>query len=183
MENLQKPISLQEINFPVFRLGEKRPSTVDNITFYMAEYSDKDTANYRSNYRVVDDKSIDKPTLGLRRLQLKGKVSLFPIGAAIYFLADLIKLAKSTTWFVDSMGQVFQHKKSTRAKLTTKRIKQVLPAAHLGCVLEIEGLGQRFKSMRKPEVYEQYAGMLEISGGFLFYGFYSDPIKPTWRLV
>jgi len=149
----------------------------------MAEYSDKDTAKYRSNYRIVDDKTIDKPTLGLRRLALKGQVSLFPIGSAIYFLEDLIKLAKSTTWFVDNTGQVFQHKKSTRAKLATKRIKQVLPAAHLGCVLEVEGLSQRFKSMRTPESHEQYAGLLEISGGFILYGFYDRPIKPTWRLV
>jgi len=178
-----KPTPLQEINFPVFRLGEKKPTIENRVTFYMAEYSDKDSAKYSSNYRIVDDKSIDKPTIGLRRLALAKKVSLFPIGSAIYFLADLIKLAKATTWFVDNTGQVFQHKKSRRAKLTTKKIKQVLPATTLGCVIEVEGLSQRFKSMQTPQAYEKYAGLLEIAGGYIFYGFYEMQIKDTWRLV
>lgn len=149
----------------------------------MAEYSDKDTAELSSNYRIVDDKSIDKPTLGLRRLVI-GKEKLFPIGTALYFINDIIKLAKSTTWFIDNSGRVFQHKKSTRAKLTTKKIKNVLPAQALGCVLEIEGLSSRFKSMRIPEPYEHYAGILEIGvNQYILYGFYERPIKPTWRLV
>lgn len=178
-----KPILLQEINFPVFRLGEKRPTTEAGVTFYMAEYSDMDSAKYSSNYRIVDDKNINKPTIGLRRLALAQKVSLFPIGSAIYFLADLIKLAKSTTWFVDSIGQVFQHKKSKRAKLTTKKIKQVLPATTLGCVIEVDGLSQRFKSMQPPKEFEKYAGLLEVSGGHILYGFYETQIKDSWRLV
>ena len=167
----------------MFRLGEKKPHTVDDVTFYMAEYSDKDTAVLSSNYRIVDDKSIDKSTLGLRRLSLVDK-KLFPIGSAIYFISDIIKLAKSTTWFIDNTGRVFQHKKSTRAKLTTKKIKQVLPAQSLGCVLELEGLSSRFKCMKAPESYEQYAGVLEIGvNQYLLYGFYEHPIKDTWRLV
>lgn len=167
----------------MFRLGEKRPDTVDGVTFYKAEYSDKDTAEYSANIRIVDDKNIDKPTLGLRRLALKGRLSLFPIGTAIYFLSDLIKLAKSTTWFIDTAGQTFQHKKSTRAKLTTKKIKQVLPAEALGCVVEVEGLSSRFKVMQGPSPYQQYAGLLEVVGGHILYGFYEQPIKDTWRLV
>lgn len=178
-----KPTLLQEINFPVFRLGEKRPTINNGIVFYMAEYSDKDTAVYSSNYRIVDDRNINKPTLGLRRLALAKKVSLFPIGSAVYFLADLIKLAKATTWFVDSTGQVFQHKKSRRAKLTTKKIIQILPAATLGCVLEVQGLSQRFKSMQTPLAHQKYAGLLDLGGGYIFYGFYEQPIKDTWRLV
>lgn len=149
----------------------------------MAEYSDKDSAQLSSNYRIIDDKSVDKPTLGLRRLALLGK-KLFPIGSAIYFLSDIIKLAKSTTWFIDNTGHIFQHKKSTRAKLTTKRIKQVLPAQSLGCVIEIDGLAQRFKSMQAPKEYETYAGILQIGiNQYILYGFYEAPIPPTWRLV
>lgn len=183
MENSSRPILLQEINFPVFRLGEKKPTSEAGVVFYMSEYSDKDSAKYSSNYRIVDDTNIDRPTIGLRRLALANKVSLFPIGSAVYFLADLIKLAKSTTWFVDNTGQVFQHKKSRRAKLTTKRIKQVLPATTIGCVIEVEGLSQRFKSMQIPKTYQRYAGLLEVAGGHIFYGFYETQIKDTWRLV
>ena len=148
----------------------------------MAEYSDKDSAQLSSNYRIVDDKSVDKPTLGLRRLALSGK-KLFPIGSAIYFLSDIIKLAKSTTWFIDSHGKVFQHKKVKRAKLKTHKITQVLPATGIGCVLEVDGLVFRFKSMRAPESWEQYAGILYVDGGHMLYGYYEYPIKDTWRLV
>lgn len=183
MENSWKPIKLSTINWPVFRLGENRPEQENSKIFYRAEYSDKDSNEYFENIRLIDDTSIDKPTLGLRRLALRNQHTLFRIGTAIYSLVDLLKLAKHTTWFIDSYGQVFQHKKSTRAKLVTRRIKQVLPAAGLGCVLEIEGLSQRFKALTRPESHQKWAGLLLISGGYLFYGYYDTPIDPTWRLV
>ena len=176
-------MKLQEIVFPVFRLGEKQPEEDGGIVYYKSEYSDKDTAEHTTNYRFVDDKSIAKPTLGLRRLALQGKATLFPISSAVYFLVDIIKLAKSTTWFIDSHGQVFQHKKSTRAKLTTKKITKVLPADGIGCVLELEGVAHRFKAMIQPESYHQYAGVLYMDNSYLFYGYYEYPQKDTWRLV
>lgn len=151
--------------------------------FYYTEYSDKDTNEYTQSYRIVDDRSIQKATLGLRRLAIKNTTPLFPVGSAIYFLADLVKLAKKTTWFIDSHGQVFQHKKSTRAKLVTNKIKQVLPAQGLGCVLEIEGLSSRFKSIRRPTELEQYAVLLQISAGYILYGLSEQPLKTSWRLV
>ena len=183
MENSNKPIGLREIVFPVFRLGEKCPEIQDNLVYYKSEYADKDTAKSTTNYRLVDDTSIDKPTLGLRRLILLQKYVLFPIGTSIYFLVDIIKLAKSTTWFIDSQGTVFQHKKTKRAKLTIKKIKQVLPAGGIGCVLEIDGIAQRFKTMKQPESYEQYVGVLHIDNSYLLYGYFDTPHKDTWRLV
>lgn len=180
---MSRPIRLETICWPVFRLGERRPEQRDQLVFYYTEYSDKDTNEYTQSYRIVDDRSIQKPTLGLRRLAIKSEASLFPIGSAIYFLADLVKLAKKTTWFIDSHGQVFQHKKLTRAKLTTKKIKQVLPAQGLGCVLEIDGLVTRFKSIRRPSELEQYAVLLKISAGYILYGLSEQPLKTSWRLV
>ena len=179
-----KPIGLASLVWPVFRLGEKEPYTKNGLTFYASEYIDQDDPKLLVRYRVVDDRKIDKSTLGLRRLVLKQQeVKLYPIGSAIYFLQDVIKLAKSTTWFIDSVGQVFQHKKLVRAKLVTHRIRQVLPAAGIGCVLEVEGLSERFKSLQIPKVYELYAGILEYNSCNLLYGYYSEPIKSTWRLV
>ena len=176
-------MKLAEIVFPVFRLGEKEPIKQDNLLYYRAEYSDKDTAKHTTNYRLIDDRNIDKPTLGLRRLILLQKYNMFPIGTAIYFLIDIIKLAKSTTWFIDSHGTVFQHKKTKRAKLTTKKINKVLPADGIGCVLEIEGIASRFKTMKQPETYEQYAGVLHMDNSYLLYGYFEFPQKDTWRLV
>ena len=132
----------------------------------------------------MDDRSYPQKTLGLRRLALKLEgTNLFPIRTAIYFLADLIKLGKSTTWFIDSSGKVFQYEKNTRAKLTTKRIKNVLPAEGLGCVFELEGIPSRFKTMRRPSEDEQYAQVLRLGMGFIFYGF-CETVKPdSWRMV
>ena len=184
MEVLKKPIGLAALNWPVFRLGEVEPYIYNKVIFYASEYIDQDNPKTFKRYRIVDDGNIDKPTLGLRRLVLKQQdAKLFPIGAAIYFLQDIIKLAKSTTWFIDSRGQVFQHKKLVRAKLATHRICQILPATGIGCVLEVEGLAERFKSLQVPKDYELYAGILHYNRCNLLYGYYSEPIQTTWRLV
>lgn len=174
---------MKDIVWPVYRLSERKPRIENGVVFYTAEYFDKDTAENSANIRVVDDRGIDKPTLGLRRLRIPKGVSVFPIKTAIYFLVDLIKLAKSTTWFIDSAGKVFQYQKSTRAKLTFHKIRQILPAEGLGCIVEVEGLVFRFKSMKHPEAWEQYAGLIYISGGYMLYGFYEHKPKDTWRMV
>lgn len=179
-------MNLTEIVWPVFRLGEHKPIVEDKVTFYSKEYIDKDSLNTHIGFRLIDDKNIDQPTLGLRRLQLKynlGEARLFSIRKAIYFLADLIKLAKPTTWFIDNHGKLFQYKKITRAKLICKKIIRVLPATNLGCILEIEGIQQRFKSLRHPQNGERYAGILQWGLGYILYGLYLDPFKDTHRLI
>jgi len=178
-------MNLAEIVWPVFRLGEHKPRQENNLVFYSKEYLDVKTGELRVGLRIVDDKTIKKPTLGLRRLELRMEpgARIFTIKTAIYFLADLIKLAKATTWFIDSSGYVFQYKKITRAKLICKRITKVLPARQLGCIIQVEGLDTRFKSIRHPVNGEQYAGLLQWGLGYLLYGLYLDPFKTTHRLI
>lgn len=178
-------MNLAEIVWPVFRLGEHRPLTENGIVFYSKEYVDTETGTARIGLRVVDDKTIDKPTLGLRRLELRKAKdkNMFVIKRAIYFLADLIKLAKQTTWFIDNHGHLFQYKKITRAKLICRRITKVLPARELGCIIQVEGLDTRFKLLRHPNNGEQYAGILQWGLGYILYGLYLDPFKTTHRLI
>lgn len=179
-----KHTKLSEIRWPVFKLGERQPQQESGLVYYYTHYVDELNCE-SATIRVVDDTSVPGATLGLRRLQLKTgpKVTLFPIRTAIYFLADLVKLAKSTSWFVDNSGRVFHYEKSVRAKLTTKRIKQVLPASGLGCVFELQGVPSRFKAMRRPQEHELYARVLQLGMGFIFYGF-CDAHKPdSWRMV
>lgn len=176
-------IQLQDLVWPVFRLGEKQPQVQDLVVFYSTEYTDLDTDSAAHTLRIVDDRSIPKPSLGQRRLQLKNSAKLFPIGTAVYFLADLIKLAKPTTWFIDSQGRVFQHKKSTRAKLASYKIKKVLPVQGVGCVLELDGISTRFKSIHRPQAEETYAAVISWNKVQLLYGYLTHPIKTTWRLV
>lgn len=184
MENLTKPINLAQICFPVFKLGEKQPTTENGRVFYQSDYVLLDDASTKTNIRVIDDKNIDKSTLGLRRLRLKvDGEQLYPIGKAIYFLVDLVKLAKATSWFIDNTGLIFQHSKRTRVKLKCCKIKQVLPLNGLGAVIEVEGIPQRFKTIFKPKPEEIYAGVLILNAGYILYGFYTELQKDTWRKI
>lgn len=180
MADSKKLTQLETINWPVYKLGENKPQVKEGLVFYSSEILD-DQDNLTTVYKLVDDKNINKTTIGLRRLQLPTD-KLFKISTAIYMLQDLIKLAKSTSWFIDTAGTVFQYKKSTRAKLKTHTIKQVLPVNGIGCVLEINGLSERFKSISIPN-NQPYAVMLYYSGKVLLYGLSSTKIDNSWRLV
>lgn len=176
----KKLTQLETINWPVYKLGENEPQIKEGVIFYLSEILDNED-NLISVYKLVDDKNIDKSTIGLRRLQLP-QDKLFKISTAIYMLQDLIKLAKPTSWFIDTAGKVFQYKKSTRAKLKTHTIKQVLPVNGIGCVLEIEGLSERFKSLSIPN-NQPYAVMLYYNGKVLLYGLSATKVDSSWRLV
>lgn len=178
-----KHTKLSEIHWPVFRLGETEPTQRDGLVFYYTHYVDELNSE-TATIRVVDDRNLPQANLGLRRLALKvAGEPLFPIRTAIYFLADLVKLAKSTTWFVDSTGRVFHYEKTVRAKLTTKRIKQVLPAQGLGCVFELVGLSSRFKAIQRPSETQQYARVLQLGMAHIFYGFCETHKPDSWRMV
>lgn len=177
-------MNLEKVVWPVFRLSEKEPLVDNGIVYYATEYSDLDTFEHIGTLRIVDDRNIDKPTLSRRRLQLATQeVKLFPIYRAIYFLGDLLKLAKSTTWFIDSAGTLFQYQKSKRAKLIVRKITKVLPTEGLGSVIELEGIPQRFKTTFKPDADARYAAVLQSGLTYIFYGIYKDEPKESWRLI
>jgi len=184
LDTSQKLTQLREIVWPVYKLGDKQPIVDGGLVYYYTEYV-SETNSASLTLRIVDDKTMPQTTLGRRRLQLSldPQVSLFPIRTAIYLLADLIKLAKASAWFIDDNGRVFQYKKQTRAKLTTHKIKQVLPASGLGCVLELEGISHRFKSLHHPSDYQQYAVLLTLDKAHIFYGLSETLLPPSWRLI
>jgi hypothetical protein len=184
LDTLTKFTALQTITWPVFKLSEKEPNRKNGLVYFYTEYLDE-TNDTSLTIKIVDDTSLPQKTLGLRRLVLQKdpKIKLHKISTAIYFLTDLIKLAKGTTWFIDNNGIVFQWKKYTRAKLITKKIKQVLPADGIGCVLEVEGLPQRFKSLQRPLDFHQYAVFLVINRMYFLYGLSEVTRKDSWRLV
>ena len=184
MDIFSKHIELTKIVWPVFKLGEKQPVLKDELLFYFTEYVDESNVS-SGNLRIVDNRNLPQKTLGLRRLAMKldPDTKLFPIRTAIYALVDLIKLAKSTTWFIDSSGRTFQYEKNIRAKLTTKKIKNVLPATGLGCVIELEGLPHRFKAMIRPKDHQIYARVLKLGMAYILYGFCDEHKADSWRMV
>jgi hypothetical protein len=178
-------VNISNISWPVFRLSEHKPHTEDGVIFYSKEYVDLETGEHSVGMRVVDDKSVQGETLGRRRLLLQQDetLKLFPIRTALYYLHDLIKVAKATTWFIDSRGNTFQYRKTARAKLTFHRIKKTLPVDGLGCVIELEGIPQRFKCLFYPQPEQLYAGVLHWGLGYILYGFYHEQLKPSFRRV
>lgn len=175
-------MNLLEINWPVFRLGEHKPIQDGELIYYSKEYVDKQSLETKVGLRLIDDKSVQGSTLGIRRLNITG-VKLFPIRQAIYFLGDLIKIAKQTTWFIDNSGKIFQYRKTSRAKLTAHKIKKVLPLEGMGAIIEVVGLPQRFKCMYSPKPEQYYAGILQWGLSYVLYGFYTDAFKQTYRAV
>lgn len=182
-------MNLSEIAWPVYRLGEHKPTCEGGLVYYSKEYVDKESGETKIGLRIVDDARLCYPeigqglTLGKRRLMLKSTNRLFTIKSAVYFIADLIKLAKQTTWFIDNNGRVFQYKKTTRAKLTCHKITKVLPLEGMGAIVELQGLHQRFKCMYSPKPEQTYAGVLRWGLGYVLYGFYVEPFKSTHRAV
>lgn len=179
-------MKLSEISFPVFRLTNRKPEFTDGIWYYVSESFNSDTAEYSVSVRVVDDNTLPYDSLSRRRLALKGQesVKLYPLRKAVYFLADLVKLAKSGYWWVDSLGKVFEYKKSTRAKLRFYKIENIFPLNGMGAVIAVEGHSARFKVLYRPNPSVRYAGVIEGKIGEVFlYGLYDDKQPDSWRMI
>lgn len=170
---------MNQISFPVYRLGNDKPITIDNVVLYYRQYEDN-----TATYRIIDDKNIDKPTLALRRLELaKNKIKLKKLGRAMFFLADFIKIATRTTWFIDSSGAIFQYKKDTNTKLVFKKIKRIIAVPTGGALIEVEGVASRFKTLYFPSVENKYAGLLKYGMGYILYGTYPEELNTTRRMI
>lgn len=176
-------MNLQEISYPVFRLRNERPVTHNGIDFY-AYTNYPEEGEPVTVIRIVDDKNIDNPKLSMRRLVIKAQgAKLFRMTRAIFFLSDLIKISQGKMWFIDSSGKIFQYKKTTRAKLKFHKIKKVIAIPTGGAIIEVEGIGQRFKSLHYPDPNLLYAGILYNKMSTILYGFYDMKYDDTWRMV
>lgn len=170
-------MKLSEIVWPVYSLGKVTPCKEEGVTFVPKIKRGKDVAE------IIDDINIPKKTLGLRRMELlKQGVTLFKIKYTIYFVGDLLKLAKPNHWFIDSSGKVFKYVKQFKAKLTCRKITNVV--RHVGsCSIEVLGLSNRFSSLYPPEPDQLYAGILSFQGMKFLYGYYKESFTQTYRKV
>ena len=177
-------LSLQQINFPVFRLSTREPEQQDLLLYYRTESYNLDNASFKQNIRIIDDKSIDAPTLGKRRSIIKASGSLvYSINVAVYFLSDLIKLSTPNTWWIDNAGNHFKYQKFTRAKLKFYKIKNCYVLPGMGAVIELQGLPMRFKLLYKPDEDKTWAGVLHWDKNTVLYGVYDTFQRESWRLV
>lgn len=187
MENLTNVTRLQEIAYPVFRLGERKPHVQDGLVFYYYENEVEDEEGNTvtvPEYRLLDDKNLSADKLSLRRLIMKSRgAKLYRMTHAVFFLGDLVKLAKPSTWFMDSNGKLFVYEKKERALLKFYPIAKNIPIRTGGSIIEAKGLMTRFKSLFSPELDKTHVGILHYGMSQILYGFYTEQHKDTWRKV
>lgn len=177
-------MKLEEIIWPVFQLKSEQPLSSQGVSGYLKHMLDTEELDIYSNILVIDDKNITGDTLGVRRLKLMLEgVSLYPLTKAIYMLGDLIRLTKGRkSWSIDNSGKVFNYIKTFRAPLSCHKILQVLRVSSGGYILELEGIGERFKILNEVKDCK-YAGIITINRRKILYGLYIDKFKKTYRLV
>jgi hypothetical protein len=178
-------ISLKEIVYPVFEIkGRVRPE-VDPTTEQVYTFIERKVDDVlKPILSIIDDPTIEQPTIGRRRLILEHSgIRLHPLSSAIFFLADIIKVATPHTFFIDNNGKLFKYKKSLSAKLTFNEINKIFPISSGGAIIEIKDSKTRFKTLTNPDSTIRYAGILNIGMAQMLYGLYSEKHKDSWRLV
>lgn len=179
-------MNLSEISYPVFRLRNEKPNEHNGVFFYAYEnyYEEDGEIKHRNVIRILDDRNIESDKLSMRRLAIKMTgAKLFKLTRAIFFLGDLIKIAKKDMWFIDSTGKLFQYKKTTRCKLKFHKITKVIAIPTGGAIIEAQGMTSRFKSLHYPEPDKLYVGVLHMGMAPILYGFYDQKYDDTWRMV
>jgi hypothetical protein len=176
-------VDLSKISFPVYHIGNREPLVDDGVVYFVSGMdSNTEDATYRLS--ILDDKNVEGKSLAERRLLLSTQgVSLRRITKAIFFLSDFIKLAKGSSWFIDSLGYVFKYKKSRTVKLTYKKVVKIIPLQQGGALVEIEGVPGRHKTLFKPTSTKPYAGVLVDGHTFIFYGLYDRKYKDSHRMI
>ena len=166
--------------FPVYPLGVIAPNIEGSLMYYIIEYPDG-----RQETLVVDDKSLDAPTVGKRRLALLGKgIKLFDLRKSIYFMHDLIKYHESQYHYIDNKGIHFRYSKQIPAKLVYAKIKLVIPMRNGGAVIEAENIPGRHKVLFAPRSEEKYAAFLQFNKlTYMLYGLYSEIPKASRRKI
>ena len=128
-------------------------------------------------YMVIDDTSIEQPTLGKRRLFIDRP---FPLYKSVVSFNNLVKVGKMQV--VNALGEYFIYAKSIRTHVVFMRIRSVkeilynkkkiygVQPYNLHCVIEAH--------KRPPEGYN-YIGAIKYKYGYIFYGYYNQAYKDS----
>lgn len=174
--------NLMEIVYPVFKIGNEKPSVIEGVSLIIRTYEIEGKLVHK--HKIVDDKNLPYDTLALRRLYLyKQGIPLKQLSQAVFFLGDLIKLAHRSTWFIDSHGKIFRYNKTTSVSLLFRKITLQINIPTGGSIIEVEDLPNRFKCLYTPINNEKYAGILKYGQGYILYGLYKEKPKNSRRMI
>lgn len=131
---------------------------------------------------VLDDTSIEHPTLGQRRLVLRNrKVPLVRLNRVFFFIGDVIRNSNYT--FIDSNGKIFKYVKTKTVPLIFRKItKKWGNPIGMGIIFEVDGIPIRFKTLNRQSGHE-VAGLLKVNNGYILYGTYDRMYNDTRRKV
>jgi len=170
------------VQFPIYYLGSQKPTVDgDRVYYHHVKETKEESVDLIG---IIDDKSATGNSLASRRLQLKNSgIKLAKLKYAIFFIGDMLKLCKGTTWFIDSEGVVFEYRKTRKVPLVFKPISQIIPIKTGGAIVEVQGIGTRFKVLHAPTGTQKYAGLLLVGVGYILYGLYDEKLEDTVRAV
>lgn len=154
---------LHTVQFPVFILPSSNWHTQDGLFFV--------------DNKLVDDRNIDKPTLGQRRI-VSPQGDFLPLGKALIDEVGVIK--QSTKAFIDSKGQPFIYAKTKMANIEYYKIDDIQGLEHCSRI-KVFGLRNNFLVPRPPEPGMTWAGIIHLHGyAWKIYEF-SETYKPPTR--
>lgn len=168
--------SLENIQFPVFLVGLKGSTRLeDGVLFYTA---------WNNEETVLDDTNIqgDFKT----RRALLDETTRTPLVVALCFYEDIIKFKNvNDALFIDSNGRLFKYKKDRMVKLSFHKIEHwIKPRNERYCLVKLDAYPQYFRSLRPPAHNEWYAGVLHFTKKqLLLYGFAEEQYDSTIRKV
>jgi hypothetical protein len=166
-------MNLKEISFPVYRVGYIKPLQEEGVSFFL---------KVDNSIEVLDDRSVEAPTLAKRRLIMQSSTKLAKLTRAYFFLGDLIRDSDPKLWYIDSAGKVFQYIKSTMATLVSKKILNII-RINGGVLIEAEGTPGRFISLYPPTVEQKYISLLKLNKSHILYGFTKEYHTDTRRKI
>lgn len=170
----------------MYALNKKPNVNEENgVIGYKTEFYDDSSDKLQSELLIIDDKKVKGSDLAQRRLTLYIEgAKLYKIKKAVFGLGDFLYLANTATWFIDSNGNLFRHKRAYTAKLTFSKINKVIaPKKGMGSILEVEGVPHRFRTILRVDDSHQYAGVLSLYKMKFLYGTYDKKYRDTIRKV
>lgn len=138
--------TIYRVTFPVYMIPTNDWERVDSLVYIEGV--------------PVDDRSIDSPSLGIRRLRSPHRKNFLPLKRSV---ANHIGIIKSNhKFFIDSKGYCFAYEKRRLSSVKYYRIKKV-EQKKKASIVKLVGLRETFTVARPPGPEAKWAGIIYIS--------------------
>lgn len=156
---------LELLEYPVYKLDSENWEYRDGLLFL-------DTM-------ILDDRNVDAPTIGLRRLQTPFK-TLYPLKRALEYPIGLIKNPTNRP-YIDNKGRLFIYEKTRFVHLISKKIRKI-ERRITNSLIWVGGVSFPFEIKRAPKPGLLWANILYVDNmPWLIYSF--SPHRANKRLI